>query len=275
MSDVNLTSGIRSNLLQLQHNAALRQQVADRLSTGSKVRRVSDAPTDFFTVKAISNRVGDLTEAKGRIGQALSSVKAGQVGATAIEDLTRQLKGIALSVRGGSAEERQAAAQQFDALRGQIDSLATDASYQGRSLLGSPPSSVDTRVGDLSQATITVGGRDSTVSGLSIGTAASDFGNFATDTDINNAVAGIDSAINTLRGTQSQFSGGISGLSIREDFTTNLTNTLQSGAGKLSDANLNEEAAKQLSLQLRDRIGLAGLRFATQTEGLIAQIIKS
>ena len=114
MGSVNLTNGVRNNLLQLQRTEALRQQVADHLATGRRVNRVADDPQDFYAARAAANRVSDLFDLKSGISQALSSTEVAQAGIGAVEDLTHQLQGIASAARGGTAEQRQAAAEQFD-----------------------------------------------------------------------------------------------------------------------------------------------------------------
>ena len=55
-------------------------------------------------------------------------------------------------------------------------------------------------------------------------------------------------------------------LQIRFDFTENLINTLEEGAGKLVNADLNEESANLLSLQTRQQLGVVSLSLAQQSE---------
>ena len=58
----------------------------------------------------------------------------------------------------------------------------------------------------------------------------------------------------------------------RLDFTNNLVNELQTGAGKLTNADLNEEAAKLLSLQVRSRLGLIGLNIANENQKAVLDL---
>ena len=382
MGDVTLTRGVRANLLQLQRNESLRLQVADRLTSGRRVNRVADDPKDFYAARAASNRVGDLFDLKSGINQAISSAGAADVGLKAVEDLTRQLRGIATAVRGGTAEQRQAAAEQFDRIRTQINSLAGDASYGGVALIDDPADSQTTPVGDLSGGAITVEGgaasaealgigtatgdyngfasagaadvglkavedltrqlrgiatavrggtaeqrqaaaeqfdrirtqinslagdasyggvaliddpADSqttpvgdlsggaiTVEGgaasaeaLGIGTATGDYNGFASDADIDAALNDLAGATNQVRSTRQRVGSDIASLTTRRQFTQNLSDTIKTAEDKIAGSDLNDEAARQLALQLQDRFATASLRFAVRTESLVADLLGS
>lgn len=275
MTDVTLSKGVRANLLQLQRNEALRLQVADRLATGRRVNRVADDPQDFYAGRAAANRVGDLFDLKSGINQALSSAEAASVGLHAVEDLTRQLRGIATAARGGTMEQRQAAAEQFDQIRTQISNLAGDTSYAGVNLIDDPADGQTTPVGDLSGAEIRVEGGASSADTLGIGTAAGDYNGFATDADIDAALADLAGAAGQVRSTGQRVGSDIALLTTRQNFTRDLSNTLQTAEGKLTGADLNEDAARQMALQLQDRFATAGLRFTVRTESLVADLLSS
>ena len=273
MSDVSLSQGVRANLLQLQRNQALRLEVAERLATGRRVNRVNDDPQDYYTAQALSNRVGDLMERSGAINQALSAAAAARDGLGGVESLTRQLQGIAQAARGGTAEQRQAAAEQFDALRGQMSSLARDASYNGIELVADPADDLTVRTGDISGATVTVEGQAASAAALGIGSAVGDYNGFATDADIEAAIADLGRAVDSVRSADAQVGADIASLETRDRFNRNLSNTLQGSVDGLTGADLNEEAATFLALQLQDRFATAGLRFAVRTESLVVNLL--
>lgn len=275
MGDVTLTRGVRANLLQLQRNESLRLQVADRLTSGRQVNRVADDPKDFYAARAASNRVGDLFDLKSGINQAISSAAAADVGLNAVEDLTRQLRGIAAAARGGSAERRQAAAEQFDQIRTQINSVAGDASYGGVALIDDPADSQTTPVGDLSGDAITVEGGAAGADALGIGTAAGDYNGFASDADIDAALNDLAGATNQVLSTRQRVGSDIASLTTRGQFTRNLSDTIRTAEDKIAGADLNDEAARQLALQLQDRFATASLRFAVRTESLVADLLGS
>src|SRR6478672_4751763 len=60
MSDIVLSAGVRSNLLQLQKTADLITSTQTKLATGKRVNTALDNPINFFTAQGLSNRASDL-----------------------------------------------------------------------------------------------------------------------------------------------------------------------------------------------------------------------
>lgn len=271
MDEIALTSETRNALLALQRTSSAQADTSRRLSTGLKVDRAVDDPVAFFQSQALTNRVSDLNDAKNDIGQALSSVEAALDGTQAINDLNQQLQGILSAARGGSAEERAAAADQYNEIRNQINALADDTSYQGTSLISSEPNDLNVRFNESGSSSTTIEGQASNADGLGIG-AASAFNNFASDADIDAAVADLEAATQTLRAQASSFGSDVALLNTREEFTENINNTLSTGAAKLTEADLNEEAAKQLALNVRGQLGIEALQIGQESQLGILQL---
>ncbi|MEM8796657.1 MAG: ABC transporter substrate-binding protein, partial [Pseudomonadota bacterium] len=61
-------------------------------------------------------------------------------------------------------------------------------------------------------------------------------------------------------------------IQIRSDFTENLINTLEVGAGNLTLADLNEEGANLLTLQTRQTLASTSLSFATQADQAVLSL---
>src|SRR5436309_15270942 len=61
MSDIVLSAGVRSNLLNLQQTSDLITNTQTKLSTGKRVNSALDNPTNFFTAHSLSNRASDLS----------------------------------------------------------------------------------------------------------------------------------------------------------------------------------------------------------------------
>ena len=60
MSDIVLSGGVRSNLLQLQQTSDLITQTQNRLATGKRVNSALDNPINYFTAQNLSGRANDL-----------------------------------------------------------------------------------------------------------------------------------------------------------------------------------------------------------------------
>ncbi|GGB37300.1 hypothetical protein GCM10011316_06770 [Roseibium aquae] len=89
---------------------------------------------------------------------------------------------------------------------------------------------------------------------------------FKTDTDIERTLQAINSALDELRSAASSFGASLSTVQIRTDFTEELINTLEVGAGALIIADMNEEGANMLALQTRQQLSSTALSLANQAE---------
>ncbi len=157
MSDVSLTSSVRTNLLLLQNTQTSIDRTQTRLATGNKINSAIDGPQSFFAAQGLNQRAGDLLFLKDGLGQAISTINAADAAVTAIEELVEQARGIAQSARNAQGDdeaavtERQSLSDQFNAIISQVNDLTKDASYAGRNLtigngrvLGADESTVNT-----------------------------------------------------------------------------------------------------------------------------------
>ncbi len=89
---------------------------------------------------------------------------------------------------------------------------------------------------------------------------------FANDTDIERVLQSINSALDELRSAAGNLGTSLSTVEIRTDFTEELINTLEVGAGALTIADMNEEGANMLALQTRQQLSSTALSLANQAE---------
>ncbi|HWA49132.1 MAG TPA: hypothetical protein VG742_12700 [Dongiaceae bacterium] len=140
-NDVQLTAGIRNNLLLLQLTSEKIDRTQQRLATGNKINTAIDGAVAFFSAKGLNRRADDLGSLKDSIGQAISTIKAGDTGITGIEKYLDQAKGLITTAYGNlgtdqnSVELRKSLSEQYNNLLRQIDKLAEDGVYQGKNLL--------------------------------------------------------------------------------------------------------------------------------------------
>jgi flagellin len=71
--DIDLSAGVRSNLLPLQYAADVMTQAQQRLSTGKKVNSAIENSTNFFTAASLNNHAGDLGSLLDSIGEILAT----------------------------------------------------------------------------------------------------------------------------------------------------------------------------------------------------------
>lgn len=263
---INLSAGVRANLLTLQNTTKLIATVQTRLSTGLKVNSAIDDANAYFTAKALNNRSDDLNALKSNIDLSISAIQSAIHGIESITELVQQAKGLVNTAKAtGDTAERSLLAVQFNALLVQIDNLANDANFNGTNLIRSTPDNLQVDFNEDSTSSITITGLDSTTAstGLDITEAGNNFANLS---DINFSITQLNSALTELRTNASTLGSNNTVLQTRLDFTANLSTTLQEGAGKLTLADLNEESANLLALQTRQQLGLNSLSLAARSE---------
>ena len=89
---------------------------------------------------------------------------------------------------------------------------------------------------------------------------------FSSDSDINNSLDRLNSALSTLRSQASTFGTNLSVVENRQSFTKAMINTLEEGAGKLTLADPNQEGANLLALQTRQALASTALAISAQAD---------
>jgi len=267
---MNLSAATRTNLLALQNTTDKIAVTQKRLSTGLKVNSALDNAISYFQARSLNDRATDLMNLKDSIDQGVSSVETAINGLDSIGKIVAQMKGLALASKStANIEDRSRSAAQFNDLRNQLDNLANDSSYKGSNLIKGSPANLKVSFSEDGSSTLTISGIASDASGLSIVAAS---GNWTLESNIDTAINDLDSALTTLRASGQSMGSNAAVLSLRLDFTTNLVNSLEGGAAKLVNADLNTESANLLTLQTRQQLGTIGLSIAQQSEQSILRL---
>jgi flagellin len=259
LTDISLTSGMRSNLVSLQSTVELLNRTQERLSSGKKVNSALDNPTNFFAAQSHLQRAGDLAARKDGMTEAIQVVKAANSGIEGITTLIEAAKGLATAARTAGTTEAATLANQFNTIMTQIDDLAEDSGYKGVNLLDDADLTVE--FNESGDNKLVIGGFDASSTGLTIADAA---GAWATSANIDAAVTDLDEALASLRASTSTLSSNLAIINARQEFTTNMINTLTTGADNLTMADMNEEGANMLMLQTRQALSTTALSLSAQ-----------
>ncbi len=96
MSDITLSSSMRSNLLSLQQTSVLQDQTSQRLSTGLKINSAIDNPSSYYTSSGLENRAADLSSLLDSMSQGISSLQATTQGIESGTGLLEQASAVAV-----------------------------------------------------------------------------------------------------------------------------------------------------------------------------------
>ena len=264
-SDISLTAGMRTNLLNLQNTSTLLNRTQQRLSSGKQVNSALDNPTNYFASQNATQRASDLSGRKDGMSEAVQTVSATNAGITAITGLIQAAKGIAQSALSTSDTTVQSKlAAQYDTIRTQIDQMSSDSGYQGLNLLAATNGAATTLTVNFNEdasSTLTVVGFIGNSTGLSLTGAG---GNWQATSSITADSAKMDSAITSLRTSTQTLAANLNIITTRQGFTDSMINTLQTGSDNLTLADMNQEGANMLMLQTRQSLGTTSLSMSSQ-----------
>jgi len=200
----------------------------------------------------------------------LSSSSGGAIGGT----LTS-----VLSFTTATAPIADAAAQttranlvsQYNNIMQQINTTSQDASFNGVNLLN----------GDQLKLTFNETGKSSlSITGVTFNAAGLGLSQLASGTDFidnaatNRVLTSLQGASTGLRSQASALGSNLSVVQIRQDFSKNLINVLQTGSSNLTLADTNEEAANSQALSTRQSIAVSALGLANQAQQSVLRLLQ-
>lgn len=278
MSNIVLSAGVRSNLLQLQQTSDLITQTQTRLATGKRVNSALDNAINFFTAQGLDNRANDLSSLLDSMSNAINTIQAANNGITAITKLVQSQQSLASqALQTTDTNVRATLASQFDALTTQIAELAGDSGFNGVNLLAG--NTLTVTLDETGNSSTSVAGVDySTVANvqtnLTIDSAVSAHNAWLNTTDIQASQGVLTTALTDLRAESQTLSANLSTVQIRQDFTKATINTLQTGSSALTLADSNEEGANLLALQTRQQLSTTALSLASQADQNVLRLFQ-
>ena len=273
MSNIVLSAGVRSNLLQLQQTSDLISSTQTKLASGKRVNSALDNAINFFTAQGLDNRANDLNNLLDTMSNGINTIQAANNGITAITKLVQSAQSLVSQAQQTTdATTLTSLSTQFDALLTQIGQLAGDSGFNGVNLLGG--NTLTVTLDETGNSTTAVTGVDYTNANnapLSIANAAN---NWASAGDITTASGDLTAALTSLRAESQTLSASLSVVQIRQDFTKATINTLQSGSDALTLADSNQEGANLLALQTRQQLSSTALSLASQADQNVLRLFR-
>ena len=160
---------------------------------------------------------------------------------------------------------------QYNVIIQQITTTAQDASFNGVNLLNGD--NLKLTFNETGKSALNIQGVtfDATGLGLSTLTAGTDF---LDSVSANSVITKLASASSSLRSEASSLGSNLSVVQIRQDFSKNLINVLQTGSSNLTLADTNEEAANSQVLSTRQSIAVSALALANQSQQSVLQLLR-
>ncbi len=160
---------------------------------------------------------------------------------------------------------------QYNNVIQQITTTAQDSSFNGINLLNGD--NLKLTFNETGKSTLNIQGVTFDAAGLGLASLTSGT-DFLDNASANSALALLGAASTTLRTEASALGSNLSIVQIRQDFSKNLINVLQTGSSNLTLADTNEEAANSQALATRQSIAVSALALANQSQQSVLQLLR-
>ncbi|MGL3108356.1 DUF1522 domain-containing protein [Bradyrhizobium sp. BR 1432] len=160
---------------------------------------------------------------------------------------------------------------QFNNILAQIDTTSQDSSFNGVNLLNGD--TLKLVFNETGSSTLSINGVVFNAAGLGLSNLVNGV-DFIDNGATNKVLASLNAASSTLRSEGSSLGSNLSIVQVRQDFSKNLINVLQTGSSNLTLADTNEEAANSQALSTRQSIAVSALSLANQSQQSVLQLLR-
>src|SRR3984957_7021481 len=160
---------------------------------------------------------------------------------------------------------------QYNNILQQINTTSQDSSFNGVNLLNGDQ--LKLVFNETGKSTLNIAGVTFNSAGLGLSNLNSGV-DFIDNASTNKGLASLPAASSPLRSEASSLGSNLSIVQIRQDFSKNLINVLQTGSSNLTLADTNEEAANSQALSTRQSIAVSALALANQSQQSVLQLLR-
>jgi len=160
---------------------------------------------------------------------------------------------------------------QYNNVIQQISTTSQDASFNGINLLNGD--TLKLTFNETGKSTLNIQGVTFNAGGLGLASLTSGT-DFLDNSSANKTLTTLTAASGTLRTEASSLGSNLSIVQIRQDFSKNLINVLQTGSSNLTLADPNLEAANSQALSTRQSIAVSALSLANQSQQSVLQLLR-
>jgi flagellin len=245
-------------------NVKTLDQLNQALASAGVNLAASITGADQLTFTSTNDGAGQVITSGTTAPTALDAIAVGATGGTPGSPVAAVKDAVSQTTRAGLVA-------QYNQIIQQIQTTAQDASYNGVNLLNGDTLKLVFNETGKSTSTITGVTFDPNGLGLKSLTAGTDF---TDNVQTNSVLTALNTASTTLRSQASAFGANLSIVQIRQDFSKNLINVLQTGSSNLTLADANEEAANSQALSTRQSIAVSALALANQSNQSVLQLLR-
>lgn len=245
----------------------------ERLSTGLRINRASDAPAGLVTSELQKSQISGLSGAIENIERGMTMVQTAESGLGEINDILLKMRDIAVTSANEATQDAASLAAnqaEMDALAESITRISDTTKFGTKTLLDGNFSAEQFQIGAFADETATLTIADSDATALGVNALDIDDA-----TNANLALQAIDDAISditTARGDLGAFTSGT--LEATKNNNVSQLENLQHAESILRDTDFQKEIATYTSEQIRQQAATTVLGMANQSSQAILSLLR-
>ncbi|MEZ2222497.1 flagellin [Rhizobium sp. RCC_161_2] len=301
MTSINTNNSAMAALQTLRGINSNLQDTQNAVSSGLRISKASDNAAYWSistSMKSDNSAIGAVSDA---LGLGAAKVDTASTAVTSAIDVVGQIKDKLVTAMEGSVD-KGAVQEEIGQLQAQLQSVAQSASFNGENWVmaaGGDSASVVSSFIRGTNGTVSVSttsykfdagatgnvlfgansGTIDTASGI-LGTKTGSYSVFSLDISsmttgqISSALNMVQTALNSLTSMGSKLGSISSRIDLQTSFASSLSDSIQSGVGKLVDADMEEESSKLSALQTQQQLAIQSLSIANSSTQSILSLFR-
>ena len=278
------------------------QQTQGAVSSGLRISKASDNAAYWSIATSMKSDNGAIGAVSDALGLGAAKVDTATTAVTSAIDIVGQIKNKLATAMEGSVD-KGSIQEEIGQLQQQLQSVAQSASFNGENWVmakgGDSASVVSSFIrgtnGTVSVSTTaykfdsgatgnvlfgtTATGTIQTSSGI-LGTKTGSYSVFSLDISkmtsgqISSALNMVQTALNSMTSMGSKLGSISSRIDLQTSFASSLSDSIQSGVGKLVDADMEQESSKLSALQTQQQLAIQSLSIANSSNQSILSLFR-
>ena len=271
---VNTNSGAAVALQYLNMTEGQLTKTQSAINSGYKVATARDDGAVYAIAQNQRGNVAGFTAVINSINNATSAVDVALSAGQSISDLLIQMKQKALAAADASLDtaSRQALNANFVALRDQITTIVTNATFNGFNLVNGSTNNITALASADGTRRITTAAQNMKLSSTIMTVKSTN--TISTQAKASTLIATIQTSLSNVNSALAKLSAGAAKFSIQGTFAQKLSDVMTAGIGNLVDANMASESARLQSLQVKQQLGIQALAIANQAPQTILSLFR-
>ncbi|MFC5759690.1 MULTISPECIES: flagellin N-terminal helical domain-containing protein [unclassified Rhizobium] len=303
MTSINTNNAAMAALQTLRNVNQGLQKTQDHVSSGYRVGKAADNAAYWSIATTMRSDNKALSAVSDALGLGAAKVDTAYTAMDSAIDVVGEIKAKIVAATENGVDKKKVQ-EEIDQLQDQLMSIAQSASFSGENWVaganavtksvvssfvrdGSNGVSVkmtdyvlnNTSSGNVLFGMLTTGAIETStgILGSSVGTIGSvyslDITSF-TQADLGLALTAVENALKAMTSAGAKLGSISTRIQMQDDFVSALSDSIDSGIGRLVDANMEEESSKLSALQTQQQLGIQSLSIANSSSQNILSLFR-